>query len=223
MRTLKEPAKYIDVLKKINAGNLLSVFLYAENRLLVLLKEINSNNLLANSAFARKLQRQKIVPLFLTKEYIRTSCDVYPLEYLKMKKDYKLLFGSDVLMELDIPAGNIRLESEQKIKGALIRLTQVILEAGVSRKRLARVIFFALEAVLEGIEGVLHIAGRPDVAGAAALISCAEQVFGLKLGPLETAYGWQNGRKPENVEVFLHEFYEKIEELAGFVDRMEPV
>ena len=171
--------KWTEELKKINGDNLVSVVSYDENRLLILLNEINFYNLLENSPLSGKIQKGGVIPLYLTEEYIKSSCDVFPLEYLKIKKSREVIYGRDILEGLEISAGNIRLESEQKIKGSLIRLTQVILEQGYKKKNLAKTSFLALEDLLTGMQGMLELAGVSGTADSLSLIDGVRQTGGI--------------------------------------------
>ena len=213
--------KWTEELKKINGDNLVSVVSYDENRLLILLNEINFYNLLENSPLSGKIQKGGVIPLYLTEEYIKSSCDVFPLEYLKIKKSREVIYGRDILEGLEISAGNIRLESEQKIKGSLIRLTQVILEQGYKKKNLAKTSFLALEDLLTGMQGMLELAGVSGTADSLSLIDGVRQRFGIDLQPLKEVAAWKNGTKPEDIKKLIYGFYEKIEELAVLVDGMD--
>jgi len=212
--------KFLDDIKKINKDNLISIIRLDDNRILILLKEINFNNLLENSSLSRKIQKNKIIPLYLTEEYIKSSCDVYPIEYLNMKKNYKILFGKNILEELEIPAENIRLECEQKIKGALIRLTQVILEQGNNKKRLISAIFLALEDIQIGIEGILELFSVSESPSSSIFIDKAQDNLKVNLQPLKDVIDWKNGKKPHDYKKLIYDFYEKIEELAILIDKI---
>lgn len=211
--------KWMAEIKKVNGDNLVSVIRHGENRVLVLLGELNFNNLIENSKLVRKMQSKGIVPLYLTEEYIKTSCDVYPLEYLKMKRSFKVIYGKNILDELEIPSENIRLECEQKIKGALIRITQVILESGKSMRNLRRISFLALEDILTGIEGILELSGMSGQFSPVDVIENIQKKFSIDLKPLKDVLNWKNGTKPKNFKKLVYDFYEKIEEIANLVDR----
>ncbi len=212
---------YIEEIKEINKDNLISIIRHNNNQVLVLLKEINFKNLLENSKVTKKLQKKKIIPMYLTKEYIETSCDVYPLEYINMKNSHEVVYGDDILKELNIPSDNIRLESEQKIKGALIRITQVILEMGDRKKDLSKTVFLAVEDIMDGIKGMLNLAKITDPDTAAAVLDSAQKQFNIELQPIKDILNWKNGTAPEDYKKLIYDFYEKIEELAVLVDKME--
>lgn len=212
--------KWVEDLKNLNGDNLISVIRYNENHLMILLNEINFYNLLDNSPIAKKMHSRGTIPLYLTEEYIKTSCDIYPLEYMKMKKNYNLIYGKDVLQSLIIPAENIRLESEQKIKGALIRLTQVILEEGDKRKKLIATARLAIEDLTAGLEGMLKIKGL-TIPADTSLLQEAEKQFNIDLHPFKEVATWCNKTRNKNIKKTLYDFYEKIEELAKIVDQIK--
>jgi len=219
--TEEKIAKFAERIKEINGDNLVSIIFYQNNRLLAIFNELNLNNLEENSALVRKMEKKDIIPLYLTVDYIRTSCDVYPLEYIQMKNRYDLLYGKDVLAEIEVPLGNLRLESEQKIKGVLIRLTQVVLEQGTGKAGLRKTCFLALEDLVAGLKGLLEIAGKKVSPEPLNIIKTAQEVLRLDLSSVERVYRWKNGDKPAQYRQLVYDFYEKIEELADYADKVE--
>ncbi|HLD29464.1 MAG TPA: hypothetical protein VJC03_03915 [bacterium] len=215
------PEKIIRELKEAAGENLISLFMYESNRLAAVLKELDLEMLFGLSGLVRKMAAKKIITLFLTESRILSSCDVYPLEYIRMKRNYILLAGRDIIKDLQIPEENVRLESEQKIKGTLIRLTQIILEEGKKRRVIARAAFLALEDLLSGLEGLLYLRGKTDSVNRADIIPLSEKEFSLDLSVLKEVESWKAGAKPGNPALLLHDFYEKIEELAETADRFK--
>jgi hypothetical protein len=217
----QKSSKWLQDIISLNKDNLVSIINYDGNKIAVILKEINLNNLLLNSKITVKLQKKNIIPIYLTGEHITTSCDVYPIEYLEMGKDYEVLYGDDILENLDIPFENLRLECEQKIKGALIRLTQVILETGENMKLLSKTAFLAMKEILSGVTGMLLINGYSGQINETSVFKEAEEQFKIDLKPFFEIIEWKNGTAPENKKKLLFDFYEKIEDLASLVDKME--
>ncbi len=68
----------------------------------------------------RGIKNRISAPLFLTKEYIQRSLDVFPAEFLEMKDNHINLYGEDLLSSLNIDESNLRLYCEQQLKGKLI-------------------------------------------------------------------------------------------------------
>src|SRR5437667_194921 len=67
-------------------------------------------------------------PLFMTKEYVLHSTDVFPIEFTEIKERHRIIFGEDIFKDLDIPFKDMRLLCEQQIKGKLLHLRQAYLE-----------------------------------------------------------------------------------------------
>lgn len=215
----KKILRLIDDLKALNRENIFSIINFNQNRILVVFNELNLNNLLKNSKFMKKFEKASYVPIFLTRDHIDTSYDVFPLEYINMKSSYNIVYGEDILKDIQISDENIRLESEQKIKGALIRITQVILEEGDKIKRLKNVCFMALEELELGIKGILSLKGiasgenRDD-------LEVFEQETNINIQPIIEIRNWKNKIEPSDAKKLIFDFYENIEELANFIDKM---
>ncbi len=121
--------------KNVFGDDLVSIILYgsaagntyhpgiSDINFLIVLSERGIENL--DNAFdvVNKWTKKKVViPIFLTREYIQGSLDVYPVEYLNFKKSYVVVHGEDVLKELVIEPRWVRLQCEREIKGKLLLL-----------------------------------------------------------------------------------------------------
>lgn len=209
---------FVGDLKKINGENLDAVVRFAGNRMMIVLKKIELGDLLMNSRLVRTMERKKVIPLFLTEENIRTSCDVFPLEYSIIKHGGRPLFGTNLLAQIEIPSENMRLESEQKIKGCLIRLTQVILERGKDKNAVKRTIFQSLEDLFAGMEGLLELTKTEITHSTEEMICELQQVSGLDLGSLLKVFAWKKTKKADEPEKLAEEYYETVKALAVYAD-----
>ncbi len=75
-------------------------------------------------------------PLVLTEEFIKTSADVFPIEFFEIKEKHKLLTGKDCFSKLKIAVTNLRHECEHELKGRVLRLRESYLEVGSDVKAL---------------------------------------------------------------------------------------
>lgn len=66
----------------------------------------------------------KVTPFFMTPDDIETSTDVFPIKFYDMKDAYSLIYGKDVLADLEIADDHLRLELEQEMKILLLELRQ---------------------------------------------------------------------------------------------------
>lgn len=104
-------------------------------------------------------KRGVAVPLFLTEEYVKTSLDVFPIEYLNFQNSYVQVFGKDILKEIEFSPEFLRLQCEREIKGKLLLLREAFLETSGKGKALKGVITQALPALMAIFEALLRLKG----------------------------------------------------------------
>ena len=144
--------KFIPYLKKmieIHQGNLISVSLYgsatghnyfpkgSDINSVFIFKTLNFITFQKSLKVVQRGLAQKIAaPLFLSQEYIQSSLDVFPIEFWDMKENHVVLFGEDILAQLQIKGEYLRLFCEQQIRGKLLRIRQAYLNVGLDRRKI---------------------------------------------------------------------------------------
>ena len=105
---------------------------HSDINLVIIFNEVGFNHLnKALKVVAKGIKQRIPALLFLTKDYITSSLDVFPVEFLDIKENHVLIFGEDFFSSLNIPSENLRLFCEHEIKGKLIRIRQAYLERGL--------------------------------------------------------------------------------------------
>ncbi len=69
-------------------------------------------------------------PLVMSAEEVRRSADLFSIEFLDMRRHYRVLFGEDVLKTLEIPMRLHRAQVEYELEEKTILLRQRLLVAG---------------------------------------------------------------------------------------------
>ena len=105
-------------------------------------------------------KRNVATPLFLSEAYIRTSLDVFPIEYLNLQNNYKLVHGRDILKDLTFHDEYLRLQCEREVKGKLLLLREAFLESQGKGKRLQQVMADSLGAFVAIFSTLLHLKGE---------------------------------------------------------------
>ena len=159
-------------LQRIYPNNLSSVVLYGSAasgefidkhsniNLLVVLKDVGLDNLKLASGLVNKWGFRLISSLFLSEDYILSSLDVFPIEFLDMKENYVVLFGKDFLAGLSIDARNLRFQCEHELKAKLIALKQVYLRENKNRRVLENVLFRSFISIIHILRSALRIKGK---------------------------------------------------------------
>ncbi len=79
-------------------------------------------------------------PLFFLTEELAHSTDVFAIESLDVKRSHRVLFGKDVVADLEIPMNLHRVEVERDLRELLQKLRQHILHAGRNEMELSAVL-----------------------------------------------------------------------------------
>jgi predicted nucleotidyltransferase len=101
-------------------------------------------------------KRRVAVPLVLTKVFIDSSLDCYPIEFMNMKNNNILIYGEDILTQIKIEATNLRLQIERELKGKLILLRQGYLEAQGKPRQLKNLIGRSFTAIISIFNALLY-------------------------------------------------------------------
>jgi predicted nucleotidyltransferase len=126
--------------------------------LLVVLKRVNIYMLDSVRDFMKKMGRAfATAPLVLTREHIRTSADVFPIEFLEIKEKHRMLLGDDLFIDLVIDNKNLRHECEHELKGRIIRIRQSFMEAKGSSHELKELLISAHAANFPAFRAALRL------------------------------------------------------------------
>ena len=177
MEQLRIPDKYKNILQNFIQSlkdnyheELLSLILYGSAvsgefvdkhsnlNLLIVLKNTELENLRKSSKLMRKFKM--INTLFLTKDYITNSTDIFPIEFLDMQENYFVIYGDDVLKDMYIDIRNLRFQCEQELKAKLLKLRQTYLMINNDAFALRNLLFLSFTSILHILRNVLRLKGR---------------------------------------------------------------
>jgi len=229
-------ADYVHRLLEVHGDNVLSVAVYgsaargdftpkrSDVNLAVLLRELNVGVLGKTlKLVARGIKRRIVPPLFLTKEYISSSLDVFPLEFQDMRDSHVILFGEDFLADLEVDVADLRRQCEQQVKGHMLRLRQAYLELGRSAKGIELLLHRSLNSLIPVLRGMLTVKGIAPPASKQEVINAAAKEFGIDAAPLLAVLKDKAGdEKIEGKEAaqVLEEVLAQVRKLAKTVDAL---
>ena len=168
----KNVGLYIKEMLSIHGDKIISVALYgsavgkdfskkaSDINIAVIFSEIGYLELKKSQKLISKGIKKRIpAPLFLTKSYIESSSDVFPIEFLEMKENHTTIDGDDILSGLEVSSDNLRLECESQIKGKLIRIRQAYLEIGGKKGGVEKLLKESLNSLIPVFKGLLRLKG----------------------------------------------------------------
>ncbi|MEE9367697.1 MAG: nucleotidyltransferase domain-containing protein [Pontiella sp.] len=155
------PEKLVEELKQACPAGLKSVVLYgsaaagdhagkrSDYNILVVTEDLGLATLNALTKPAGKwAQAGNPAPLMFTQERLAQAADVFPIELLDIRECHKILFGEDLVTDLDIDTKNLRLQIEHELRGKLIHLRQSYLQTGGKPKAVADLMVKSLSTFL---------------------------------------------------------------------------
>ena len=171
--------------------------------------------------FMKKWNKRGVaVPLFLTRNYIESSLDAFPIEFLNMQKYNQPVYGENVLESLDIDPKDLRLKCEEQIKGKLLHLREEFLRTG-GRKRLVKQLLDATVPAFSSIfTALLHLKDVTPPARKKDTLLKSAQEFGLDESVFNKVLQ-VNALNPGKDELYelCKRYIEEIRKLAKIVDK----
>ncbi len=162
--------------------------------LLILLARQDTDLLKQYAAMHKRWKKEQIVvPLFLTQAELRSSVELFPLEYLEIQEQHVLLAGRDPFPEIRIDGRNLRLQCEQELRGNLLRLRQRFVEGGASTEAITILLPLSLTALLPCLRGLLRAAGNPIGRSSEAVLKAVQQQWNVDCSAFQDVLSLKRG------------------------------
>ncbi|MBN2539447.1 MAG: hypothetical protein JXB09_05310, partial [Deltaproteobacteria bacterium] len=162
--------------------------------------------------------------LFMTKPYIASSLDSYPLEFLNMQKGHVLVYGEDVLKDLLFEPSHLRLQCEREIKGKLLLLRQRFLETEGKARRMQELIGESITAFISIFGGLLYLKGAAIPSSRREIVEALARDFPVNADVFMNCLDIKEGEKKfassEIRDIFMA-YLAEVRRLWGFVDELE--
>lgn len=165
--------EFTEKLKGIYGANLISILLYgsaagqdfhegySDHNVLVALKELSLEELGRSAKLCRKwIASNNPPPLFIDQEYINTSADVFPLEFLDIQENHRVLYGANLFLDIKISTENLRLECESELKGKILALRQSFLQVYPSKRKIKKMMLSTSSSLFAIFRGFLRLLGE---------------------------------------------------------------
>lgn len=179
--------KIIQNLKEKLKSNLLTIAEYGkeEKQHVIILEKLDSEILKDIKPIIKDyFNKTKKFPLLLTKEELTDGLDVFPLEFLNIKLNHKILDGQDLFKDLNFEKKHIRRELEFEFRSKLINLRQGYLEVN-SKKELKIIVEKAIPTLLPILHGLLFVKGIEIKGSLDEIINLVEENYKTDLSILK--------------------------------------
>jgi predicted nucleotidyltransferase len=162
-------------------------------------------------------------PLLMSADEMRRSADVFSIEFLDMRRHYRVLWGEDVLKTLEIPMRLHRAQVEYELREKTILLRQRLLVASANDEAKWELLLRSLPAFGTLFRHTLIALGdagagskREAAAALAGKLGIDTSVFGELLNIRER----KQDRKSAKVDEVFARYLKLVEQVTAAVDKM---
>lgn len=191
---------------------------------IIVLKEMDLRFLELLAPLGKKYGKKRVAaPLIMTPEYIKTSLDVFPVEFLNFKLIHMTVYGEDVFGDIEIERMDLRHQCERDIKSKLIWLRQGYISSRGDKKILTERFVNSITDYIPLFRGIITLAGKePPVLQGEVIKALSEAV------KIDTAIFTNVLReKREKVKLSIEElntifedYYSATERLGKIIDEI---
>jgi hypothetical protein len=162
-------------------------------------------------------------PLFMTRDEIEHSTDVFTIELLDMQQHHRVLFGEDVVQGLSIPGSLHRLQVEYELREKLALLRQHLLLASGNDSRMWELLLRSVSSFATLFRHALIVLGHDAPVGKREAVEALSKRIGFDASGILQVLDVRerkSDRKKFNVTEVFSRYLAALEQVAAAVDRM---
>lgn len=203
---------FIDDLKATHGKNLVSVILYgsaaagdfvqkqSDYNILIALDRIGPADLRDAHACVREWSRLgNPIPVYFTVSELKNAADVFPIEFHQMTVAHKVLYGPDLVAELQISLKFLRLQAEYELRSKLLQLRRQYIPASGSVDGLKRLMTDSLPSFVALFRAVLIINGANPPATKHEVVTMTAEKLGVNAEPFEKIFDIRENKFTETL------------------------
>ncbi len=169
-------------------------------------------------------KKQISSPLIMTPEYISTSLDVFPVEFLTIKMLHKTVLGEDIFIDLEIKKSDLRPQCERELKVRLIGLRQGYLSSLGNRKFLADGFISSFSGYIPLFRGIILLLGTTPPEENKEVLTTLHDVSGVNTDVFKTVLKAKKDKTKLSIEILnsiFEDYYKAIEQLGNITDEIK--
>ncbi len=162
-------------------------------------------------------------PLFLTRGYINTSVDVFPIEGSEIKESHIVIFGPDIFADLVVDVRHVRLFCEEQVKGKLLRLRQSYLDSQANPKLLRNLLIDSLNSLIPVFRQLVRLTGVQPAVEKDELLRQLAARFSINTEAFLAVHLDKNRPVPLNralLHTHLKDYLHQLQQLADHIDHL---
>ena len=162
-------------------------------------------------------------PLFMTRNEMERSTDVFTIEFIDMQQHYRVLFGEDVVKALSIPANLHRVQVEYELREKLALLRQHLLLASGNDSRLWELLLRSVSSFATLFRHALIMFGHHAPVGKREAVQALSIQIGFDASGILQVLDVRerkSDRKNFNVADVFSRYLAALEQVTAAIDKM---
>lgn len=161
-------------------------------------------------------------PRIFTPAAIEQSTDVFPIEFLDIVRHHRVLYGKEVLADLNVSCTNLRIQCERELREKMMRLREAYIECDGRETALRDVLVTSFASFAFVFRGCLHLLGAPVPTRNAEVAAAFCQRMGLQASPFEAIEALARGSSVNaSLEKLFAAYYEALTQIVERIDRFD--
>jgi hypothetical protein len=227
----------IQRLKNALGPKLVSIILYgsaaagdwqqnmSDLNVLCVLNQLSAGELeVCEPIFRRWREEGNPPPLLLTAEEVRTSTDCFPMEFYDMREHRTVLYGLDVIADLEIDRSFYRAQVEHELRSKHIRLRQKAADVLSAPDRLLKLLADSLSTFCVLGRHALLLSGQEAHYKKNEILLALERLLGRRLEASNEILAIRSATKQPsvaNARALFEGYLEEMGSLVRFVDSLD--
>ncbi|MDQ6787071.1 MAG: nucleotidyltransferase domain-containing protein [Acidobacteriota bacterium] len=229
---------FIDDLRATHGRNLVSVILYgsaatgdfvrkqSDYNLLIALNRITPKDLRAAQAPLREWSKMgHPLPVYFTVSELQNAADVFPIEFHQMERARRVLYGTDVLANLNLSDEYLRHQTEYELRTKLLQLRRAYIPASVSVESLVNLMADSLSSFAALFRAVLLVHGFEPPVTKREVVAATANKLKIDGAPFEKILDIRENNASKTLDEttanqIFTDYMEQIEAVIEAVDRL---
>jgi len=165
------------------------------------------------------------VPRIFTTNDLERSLDVFPLLFMEIRDNHRILFGPDPFKTIPIEKTYLRIQVEQMLRTKMAEARTEFIASGESLRTFESMLSRSFNTIFPLLRGLLFLKGLNPSVRKDVVVSTAEEQFQLEPGILTDSLRQKMGLLRISDKYNLLKFYEQylrvIEKLVQLADKIE--
>jgi hypothetical protein len=168
----------------------------------------------------QKLKQNKVIPILFTEDELMQGVDVFPVEFFNIKLHHKILYGEDLLKDINISKENLRHQLEFEFRSKLIHLrSEYLLYSG---RELEALILSAVPALAPIMGGLVYLKNLKH-GDTQEMFDIVSEGYGINVSVLKEINDVRRGKAKfkKDKEQYIRELINVLSGIGKIIDELK--